>query len=129
MLRDPADLDAQGRIRTLRVFPTRRPAKPVQTQNHFAINDVALVNQNAPIQLTAGPEAPMTMAVVAMFKVAGVELSDRFEVAQLVLEPAGTRFRVILDPQSRTATEFDTAQVRLDSSHRITEFVLNAAPR
>ena len=71
----------------------------------------------------------MTMAVVAMFKVAGVELSDRFEVTQLVLEPAGTRFRVILDPQSRTATEFDAAQVRLDSSHRIAEFVLNAAPR
>jgi DNA-binding response OmpR family regulator len=124
----PVDLDAQGRIRTLRVFPTRRPATPVQTRSHFEINDVALVNQNAPIQLTAGPASPMTMAVVAMFKVASVELSDLFEVAQLVLEPAGTRFRVILDPQSRTATEFDAAQVRLDSSNHIAEFVLNAAP-
>jgi DNA-binding response OmpR family regulator len=125
----PVDLDPQGRIRTLRVFPTRRPAQPVQTRSHFEINDVALVNQNAPIQLTGGAASPMTMAVVAMFKVATVELSDLFEVAQLVLEPTGMRFRVILDPQSRTATEFDAAQVRLDASNHIAEFVLNAAPR
>jgi hypothetical protein len=92
------------------------------------ITDLALVNQNASIQVTAGQAAPMTMQLMALFKVAGVELSDRFEVAQLVLQPAGTRVRVILDPQSRAATEFETAQVRLDPSQRIAEFVLNAAP-
>ena len=93
------------------------------------INDVALVNQNASIQMTAGPTAPMTMQLLAMFKVAGVELSDQFEVAQLVLQPASSRVRVTLDPQSRSAagTEFETVQVRLDASRRIAEFVLNPA--
>jgi DNA-binding response OmpR family regulator len=123
----PVELDATGHIRTMRVMPTRQPAKPVQTRSQLSINDVALVNQNASIQVTAGQSAPMTMQLVAMFKVAGVELSDRFEVAQLVLQPADNRVRVILDPQSRAATEFETAQVRLDPSQRIAEFVLNVA--
>ena len=123
----PVELDGAGRIRTMRVMPTRQPAKPVQTRNQLSINDVALVNQNASIQVTAGQSPPMTMQLVALFKVAGVELSDRFEVAQLVLQPAGTRVRIILDPKSSAAAEFETALVRLDSSQRIAEFVLNAA--
>jgi DNA-binding response OmpR family regulator len=125
----PVELDAQGHIRLMRVVPTRRPANSIHTRNGFEINDVALVNQNASIELTAGQAAPMTMQLVAMFKVAGVELSDRFEVAQLVLQPAGTRVRITLDPQSRNpgGTEFETVQVRLDASSRIAEFVLNSA--
>jgi DNA-binding response OmpR family regulator len=127
----PVELGPDGRIQTLRVVPTRRPAKAIEAQNRLAINDVALVNQNASIQMTGGQAAPMTMQLVAHFKVAGVELSDRFEVAQLVLKPTATRVHVTLDPQSRSATgtEFETVQVRLDSSHRIAEFVLNSAPR
>jgi hypothetical protein len=123
------ELDANGRIQTMRVVPTRQPAKRIEPRSGFAINDVALVNQNASIQMTAGAAAPMTMQVMAMFKVAGVELSDEFEVAQLVLQPAGSRVRVTLDPRSRSAggNEFETVQVRLDSSRRIAEFVLNPA--
>ena len=125
----PVELDAQGRIRLMRVVPTRRPATSIRTRNGFEINDIALVNQNASIELTARQAAPMTMQLVAMFKVAGVELSDRFEVAQLVLQPAGNRVRITLDPQSRSpgGTEFETVQVRLDASQRIAEFVLNSA--
>jgi DNA-binding response OmpR family regulator len=127
----PVELDAEGRIQTMRVLPTRQPAKPIEARNGFAINDLALVNQNASIQMTAGQTAPMTMQLMAMFKVAGVELSDRFEVAQLVLQPAGSRVRVTLDPRAHPAggTEFETVQVRLDASRRIAEFVLNSAAR
>ena len=125
----PVELDAQGRIRLMRVVPTRRPANSIHARNGFEINDVALVNQNASIEITARQAAPMTMQLVAMFKVAGVELSDRFEVAQLVLQPAGNRVRITLDPQSRSpgGTEFETVQVRLDASSRIAEFVLHSA--
>jgi DNA-binding response OmpR family regulator len=125
----PVELDAHGRIRLMRVVPTRRPANSIQTRNGFEINDVALVNQNASIELTARQTAPMTMQLVAMFKVAGVELSDRFEVAQLLLQPTGSRVRITLDPQSRApgGTEFETVQVRLDSTSRIAEFVLHSA--
>ena len=112
----------------MRVVPTRQPTTPVQTGNHLAINNITLLNQNAAIQLTAGQNAPMTMQLLALFKVAGVELTDRFEVAQLVLQPSGHRVRVSLDPKSSAATEFEAAQVRLDPSRHIAELVLNAAP-
>lgn len=125
----PAELDAQGRIRTMRVVPTRRAADSVRTHNGFAINNVALVNEKACIQFVAGSSAPMTMQLVAHFKVAGVELTDRFEVAQLVLQPEGSRVRITLDPQGNATggTEFETVGVRLDSSGRIVEFILNSA--
>jgi DNA-binding response OmpR family regulator len=125
----PVELDGYGRIQTMRVVPTRQPAKRIEAKNGFAINDVALINQNASIQMTSGESAPMTMQLMALFKVAGVELSDRFEVEQLILQPAGSRVRVTLDPQARPAasTEFETVQVRLDASRRIAEFVLNSA--
>jgi DNA-binding response OmpR family regulator len=127
----PVELDGYGRIQTMRVVPTRQPAKRIEAKNGFAINDVALVNQNASIQMTAGASAPMTMQLMALFKVAGVELSDRFEVEQLILRPAESRVRVTLDPQARpaAATEFETVQVTLDASRRIAEFVLNSAAR
>jgi CheY-like chemotaxis protein len=121
------ELDPTGRIQTMRVVPTRQPAKPVVKRNGFAINDVAIVNQSASIQLTAGQTAPMTMQLLALFKVASVELSDRFEVAQLVLQPSGNRVRISLDPNSSAATEFETTQVRVDPSRQITELVLQAS--
>jgi DNA-binding response OmpR family regulator len=124
----PVELDSAGRIQSMRVRPTRRPAESIRTHAGFAIDDVKLVNEAACIQFTAGPSVPMTMQLVAVFKVAGVELSDRFEVAQLVLQPESSRVRVTLDAQSRGATgaEFETVGVRLDASGRIAEFVLNS---
>jgi DNA-binding response OmpR family regulator len=123
-----AELGSDGLIRTLRVRPTRRPAESVRTHAGLAINDVNLVNEPACIQFTAGMSVPMTMQLVAIFKIAGVELSDRFEVDQLVLQPEGHRVRVTLDPQpSGTAgTEFETVGVRLDASGRIGEFLLSS---
>lgn len=121
------ELDTHGRIESMRVLPTRQPGHMIRPRNALLINQLALTNQTAPIELTAGPSAPMTMQLAALFKVAGVELSDRFEVSQLVLRPSAHRVRVNLDPQARIAagTEFETAQVRLDASRRIAEFVLN----
>jgi hypothetical protein len=122
------ELDAHGRIKTMRVRPTRRPPESIRTHAGFDINDVNLVNETACIQFTAGTSVPMTMRLVAIFKIAGVELSDRFEVAQLVLLPEGTRVRVTLDPQPRgtAGTEFETVGVRLDALGRIAEFVLGS---
>ena len=124
----PVELNPDGRIKTLRVRPTRRPAESVRTHAGFDINDVNLVNEPACIQFTAGMSVPMTMQLVAIFKIAGVELSDRFEVDQLVLKPEGHRVRVTLDPQpSGTAgTEFETIGVRLDAAGRIGEFLLSS---
>jgi CheY-like chemotaxis protein len=124
----PVELDSAGRIKAMRVRPTRRPAESIRTHAGFAIDDVKLVNDAACIQFTAGTSVPMTMQLVAVFKVAGVELSDRFEVAQLVLQPESSRVRITLDAQSggTTGTEFETIGVRLDASGRIAEFVLSS---
>jgi hypothetical protein len=112
----------------MRVRPTRQPAGSIRTHNGFDINDVKLVNETACIQFTAGTSAPMTMQLIAVFKLARVELSDRFEVAQLVLRSEGSRVRVTLDPQARgtAGTEFEMVAVRLDASARIAEFVLSS---
>ncbi len=120
----PVELDSAGRIRTMRARPTRRPAESIRTHAGFDINDVKLVNEAACIQFTAGTSAPMTMRLVAIFKVAGVELSDVFEVAQLVLQSEGSRVRITLDALGTAGTEFETVGVRLDASGRIAEFVL-----
>ena len=71
----------------------------------------------------------MTLQLLATFELVGVELSDRFEVAQLILRPEGTRVRVSLDPRSREkgGAEFDTVAVQLDTAAQIVEFVLNPA--
>jgi hypothetical protein len=49
-------------------------------------------------------------------------------VAQLVLQPEGSRVRINLDPQAggTAGTEFETVGVRLDASGRIAEFLLNS---
>lgn len=124
----PLELDGQGRIRTMRVIPTRRPANSIQSRNGFEIGDVALLPERASIELTARGAAPMTMYLVALFNVARVELSDRFEVAQLLLQPTGHGVRVSLDPEARGGggTEFEMVAVRLDASSRLAEFVLKA---
>jgi DNA-binding response OmpR family regulator len=122
------ELGSDGRIRSMRVRPTRKPAESIRTHNGFDINDVNLVNETACIQFTAGTSAPMTMQLVAVFKVAGVELSDQFEVAQLILQPESSRVRITLEPQAGGAagTEFETVGIRLDPSGRIAEFLLRS---
>src|SRR4029079_8012147 len=96
-----AELAEDGRIKTLRLRPTRGPADSIHIRKGFDINDVELVNETACIQFTAGPVSPMTLQLLAAFECVGVEWSDRFEVAQLILRPEGTRVRVSLDPRSR----------------------------
>ncbi|HVF71063.1 MAG TPA: response regulator [Chthoniobacterales bacterium] len=125
------ELDQNGRIHLMRVLPTRQPANTIQMRNQLQITQIALLNQSAPIELSAGQSAPMTMQLVALFKVAGVELSDRFEVEQLVLRPAHDRVRVSFDAHNAVAagTEFETTQVLLDSSRRIEELLLSPALR
>jgi hypothetical protein len=124
----PVELDTQGQIRTMRVRPTRKPVDSIRTHNGFAINDVKLLDEAACIQFTAGTSVPMTMQLVAVFSVIEVELSDRFEVSQLVLRPQGSRVRITLDPQPRgtAGTDFETVGLRLDAAGRIAEFVLRS---
>ncbi len=120
-------LDTDGRIKTHPRPADATPCGFVRGRNGFDINDVALVNGRAFVQLTAGMTVPMIMQVTASVKVSEVELSERFEVAQLVLVPNGIRVKAMLDPQSHGAigADFDIARIALDRSGRITEFVFH----
>jgi len=123
------ELDSQGHIKTIRLRPTRGPADSVHTRSGFDIREVNLLNEAACIQFTARSIAPMVMQLVASFRLIGVELSDQFEVAQLILQPESSRFRINLDPKSREngGAEFEAVGVQLDASARVVEFVLNPA--
>ena len=69
------------------------------------------------------------MQLLANLELAGVELSTNFQVSQLVLKSRGNNVRVTLSSQSvgqeQTGTTCETADVRLDSSARIAELLLN----
>ena len=58
----------------------------------------------------------------------GEELFIGTDITVKVLCIEGSRVRITLDPQGRAAggTEFETVGVRLDSSGRIVEFILNS---
>lgn len=122
----PVDLDADGQIKTMRVRPSRGRDHSIHTRNGFAINDVNLLNDTERIQFIAGSGAPMILQLVALFKVDRVELSDRFELAHLVLYPVGSHVKITLDSHLRLTAgqEFETIAVELDESARVVEFVL-----
>jgi hypothetical protein len=108
----------------------RRPAGSFRAHNGFEITDLKLLNETAVIQLTAGTSAPMTMQVMAAVKIVEVKLSDRFEVAQLILRPESSRFRAFLTPEAsrQSGAEFETIRARLDSSAYLDELVLQLVP-
>ncbi|MDQ2823964.1 MAG: response regulator [Verrucomicrobiota bacterium] len=127
----PVELDADGRIATLRLIPTLQPFQHLQTLNACQIGGVAVVSVNSHecVQLTPTTTAPMTMQLLAQLELAGVELSANFQVAQLVLKNYSNTVRVMLGVealgQEQTGATCETAAVRLDNSARIAELLLN----
>ena len=125
-------LDGNGRIATVRLIPTLQPFKAAETRKALQIGAVALVpiNSKERIQLTSAANAPMTMQLLAHLEIAGVELSDGFQVAQLVLKNRNNTVRVTLDSQAIGQEEAGAAReiaaVRLDHSGQIAELLLQS---
>jgi DNA-binding response OmpR family regulator len=125
------ELDANGRIATVRLIPTLQPFQRLPTRNAFEIGGVAVVpiNSHEQVQLTSTTAAPMRMQLLTHFELAGVELSPNFQVAQLVLKNRSNKVRVTLSSeavgQEQTGATCETASVRLDHSARIAELLLN----
>ena len=125
------ELDANGRIATVRLIPTLQPFQRLPTRNAFEIGGVALVpiNSHEQVQLTSTTAAPMRMQLLSHFELAGVELSANFQVAQLVLKTRSSKVRVTLSSEAigpeQTGATCETAAVRLDNSAKITELLLN----
>jgi DNA-binding response OmpR family regulator len=125
------ELDANGRITTLRLSPTLKPFQPAPTRNAFEIGDVAVIPAQARerVELIPAAAAAMTMQLLAQLELVGVQLSPTFQVAQLILKWRSNAVRVtfssngIADEKSGAA--FETAAIQLDNSARIAELLLN----
>ncbi len=125
------ELDANGRITTLRLIPTLKPFQPAPTRNAFEIGDLAVVPAQARerVELIPAAATTMTMQLLAQLELAGVKLSPTFQVAQLILKWRSNAVRVtfssngIADEKSGAA--FETAAIQLDNSARIAELLLN----
>jgi hypothetical protein len=127
----PVGLDEHGRITTVRLIPTLAPFKASPTQSAFQIGGISVVPVNSvkQMQLTPAPHSSMTMHMLASLELAGVELSNTFQIAQLVLKNRTNTVRVTLKSQAagqeETGTKCETLSVRLDNSAQIAELLLN----
>jgi DNA-binding response OmpR family regulator len=125
------ELDANGRIATVRLIPTLQPFQRLPTRNAFDIGGVAVVpiNSHEQVQLTSTTAAPMRMQLLSHFELAGVELSGNFQVAQLVLKTRSNKVRVTLSSEAigpeQTGATCETAVVQLDNSAKLAELLLN----
>ena len=123
------ELDGNGRISSIRLIPTAKPFQPAQTRSTFEIGGVAVIpnHARARVQLTPAGSTPMTMLLIARLELAAVELSPTFQIGQLILKWRTNAVRVTLNPKAweQTGATFDTTAVKLDSSARIAELLLN----
>jgi len=126
----PVEIDRNGRIVTLRLIPTLQPFTPPQTRNALQIAGVAVVpvNSHEHVELMPTVAAPMRVQLLAHLELAGVELSNTFQVAQLVLKAKAKTVRVTFSSQSigpeETGATCEAAAVKLDASARIAELLL-----
>lgn len=128
-----AELNAEGHISAIRLFPSAQPFQRTQTQNAFAIGGVALIpnHTRARVQLTPAGSTPMTIELIAQLELGFVQLSNTFQIAQLVLKWPTNIVRVTLNPKAteRTGAAFESSEIKLDSSGRLAELLLRPATR
>lgn len=122
-------LDQDGRISNLRLIPTSRTFQPAQTRSALEIGAVSVIPNavRTRVQLTPAGTTPMTMELLAHLELAAVELSPTFQVEELVLKWRTNAVRVTLNPKAseESGAKFEATSVKLDSSARIAEFLLN----
>ncbi len=125
------DLDRNGRITNLRVKPSVQPFTPLTTRNSLQIGGVSLVphNSHENLQLTSTPTGLMRMQLIAHLETAGVELSNTFQVSNIVLKNRSNRVRVTLSEQAitpeKTGTVCEITSVQIDGAAHIVELTLN----
>jgi DNA-binding response OmpR family regulator len=127
----PIEIDSNRRISVLRLLPTAAPLRPTQTRSAFEIGGVTLIpnNARARVQLTPSGTTPMTIELLAELELGAVELSNTFQVAQLILKWRTNTVRVTLNPKApgKTGAAFEPTEIKLDRSGRIAELLLKPA--
>ena len=128
-----AELNAEGRISSIRLVPSTHPFHRTQTQSAFAIGGVALIpnHTRTRVQLTPAGSTPMTVELIAQLELSSVQLSNTFQIAQLLLKWPTNIVRVTLNPKAteRTGAAFESSEIKLDNSGRLAELLLKPAPK
>jgi DNA-binding response OmpR family regulator len=123
------ELDSNGRISMMRVLPSGKPFKAAPTRNVFQIGGVAVIPADARqrVQLTPTGSAPMTVKLLAHVELAGIQLSQTFQVEQLVIRWPSNIIRVTLNPKApeATAARFEITKVTVTEDGRLGELVLD----
>jgi CheY-like chemotaxis protein len=124
----PTEVDANGRISMMRLLPSGTPFQAKPTRNVFQIGSVAVVPADARqrVQLTQTGSVPMTVKLIAQLELAGIQLSQTFQVEQLALKWSSNIVRVTLNPKApeATAARFEITGVTLKGS-RLADLVLD----
>lgn len=125
------EVDQNNRIATVRVIPTLQPFKPLVTRHDFQIGAVAVVPADSQerVRLTPKADAPMTMQLMARLELAGVELSQIFQVEHFILKSRSNTAQVTFNSQAigqkETEATCEITAVQLDDSGYIEELLLN----
>ncbi|MBA2586338.1 MAG: hypothetical protein H0U99_07625 [Chthoniobacterales bacterium] len=125
------DLDAEGRVETVRLSPARQQVEPFLTGAKLQVADVFVPRSSeARVHLTPTAVAPMRMQLRARLELTGVELSPTFQLAQIILKATGESVRVSLDSNAgeNAGAVFQSATVLLDRDAQIAEILLDPDP-
>ena len=122
------DLDSRGQMHVVHLAPAHGDLPRLETENKIPVKNIVVLPsvRGQAVELTPMPAAPMRMQLLALFELCGVELAPDFGVAHLVLKSRGGKMRVTFEPDAaRSGATFQTAQVLLDRSGRMTEVLLD----
>lgn len=123
------ELDAHGKVSAIRLAPAVA-ASDKHRLYHSAIDGVSMspMEEGQTVRLTPTAVAPMRFELLALFEIAGVELSPEFRVAHLVLKSRGAKTRATLLPDvAQTGATFEIESLKLTHEAQIEELLLQAA--
>ncbi len=123
------NLDACGRIGTIRVAPTTlaMPMTPSHAAQPVTGLSVLPAQNESTVEMIPAPSSPLRMQLTALFELVGVELSATFGIGHLVLRWTGGSMLVTqLGGTAGAGVHFESAQVLLDRSAQIAEILLDA---
>jgi len=120
-------LGAEGRLETLRLIPTQQPPTLSFDESSFAIGGLSVQPANAyqNVQLTAPADNSMRVRLTAPFGLLAVELSQRFEIAAVLLQSRSTNV-VVSNNAEKAGTSFHLHAVELDSAGQLQGLLVRA---
>lgn len=117
--------DAKRNIQSVRLIPNHQPPSFINIGRRFAVEDVEITPAAASLELTPNATGSMLVQMLAAFQLEGVEVSNTFQLARLLLRCSNRKVRLSVDPASTVnGAIFQMGELQLDASNQISELVL-----